>query len=87
MYHLFSSPGYISVDMKEPKLISASKAVIAGEKIENFKSEAERQRGKNHDYLLIVSSNWQSIEFISIKAVALIIDKNYPDYIWDVGKM
>ena len=58
MYHLFSSPGYISVDMKEPKqLISASKAVNAGEKIENFKSEAERQQGKNHDYLLIVSSN------------------------------
>ena len=74
MYHLFSSPGYISVDMTEPKLISASKAVIAGEKIENFKSEAERQLGKNHDYLLIVSSDWQSIEFISIEAVALIID-------------
>lgn len=57
MYPLFSSPGYISVDMKEPKLMNTSKAVIAGEKIENFKSEAERQRGKNHDYLLIVSSN------------------------------
>ena len=57
MYPLFSSPGYISVDMKEPKLRYTSKAVIVGEKIENFKSEAERQRGKNHDYLLIVSSN------------------------------